>query len=56
MMSTVPASLLILNGKVANEPQLREAGNLLREEGMDMHVRGTRERAMPLGFSMKPCS
>ncbi|MDE4777185.1 hypothetical protein PXW82_30050, partial [Klebsiella pneumoniae] len=25
MMSTFPASLLILNGKGANEPQLREA-------------------------------
>ena len=32
MMSTFPASLLILNGKGANEPQLREAVNLLRDE------------------------
>ena len=37
MMSTFPASLLILNGKGANEPQLREAVNLLRDEGIDIH-------------------
>ncbi len=57
MMSTFPASLLILNGKGANEPQLREAVNLLRDEGIDIHVRVTWEKgAMPLGLSMKPCS
>ncbi len=57
MMSTFPASLLILNGKGANEPQLREAVNLLRDEGIDIHVRVTWEkRAMPCGLSMKPCS
>ncbi len=56
MMSTFPASLLILNGKGANEPQLREAVNLLRDEGIDIHVRVTGKRAMPLGLSMKPCS
>lgn len=44
MMSTFPASLLILNGKGANEPQLREAVNLLRDEGIDIHVRVTREK------------
>ena len=43
MMSTFPASLLILNGKGANEPQLREAVNLLRDEGIDIHVRVTWE-------------
>lgn len=43
MMSTFPASLLILNGKGANEPQLREAVNLLRDEGIDIHVRVTRK-------------
>lgn len=56
MMSTFPASLLILNGKGANEPQLREAVNLLRDEGIDIHVRVTREKNVPLGLSMKPCS
>lgn len=44
MMSTFPASLLILNGKGANEPQLREAVNLLRDEGVDIHVRVTWEK------------
>ena len=44
MMSTFPASLLILNGKGANEPQLREAVNLLRDEGIDIHVRVTWEK------------
>ena len=43
-MSTFPASLLILNGKGANEPQLREAIALLREEGVDIHVRVTWEK------------
>ena len=43
-MSTFPASLLILNGKGANEPQLREAVNLLRDEGIDIHVRVTWEK------------
>ncbi len=56
MMSTFPASLLILNGKGANEPQLREAVNLLRDEGIDIRIRVAWERAMPLGLSMKPCS
>ncbi len=43
-MTQFPASLLILNGKGANEPQLREAVNLLREEGIEIHVRVTREK------------
>jgi hypothetical protein len=42
--ATFPASLLILNGKGANEPQLREAVNLLRDEGIDIHVRVTWEK------------
>ncbi|VTN10290.1 Probable lipid kinase YegS [Raoultella terrigena] len=43
-MSTFPSSLLILNGKGANEPQLREAITLLRDEGVDIHVRVTWEK------------
>ncbi len=43
-MPVFPASLLILNGKGANEPQLREAIALLREEGVDIHVRVTGKR------------
>ncbi len=51
MMSTFPASLLILNlAKVPMNPQLREAVNLLRDEGIDIHVRVTGKRAMPLRF------
>lgn len=50
MMSTFPASLLILNGKGANEPQLREAVNLLRDEGIDIHVRVTWEKGDAVRF------
>lgn len=41
MMSTFTASLLIAQRQGANEPQLREAVNLLRDEGIDIHVRVT---------------
>lgn len=43
-MSDFPASLLILNGKGANTPQLREAVELLRDEGVTVHVRVTWEK------------
>lgn len=43
-MSDFPASLLILNGKGANTPQLREAVELLRDEGVTIHVRVTWEK------------
>lgn len=49
-MTQFPASLLILNGKGANEPQLREAVNLLREEGIEIHVRVTREKGDAIRF------
>lgn len=49
-MSTFPASLLILNGKGANEPQLREAVKLLRDEGIDIHVRVTWEKGDAVRF------
>ncbi|MDQ2566727.1 YegS/Rv2252/BmrU family lipid kinase, partial [Klebsiella michiganensis] len=50
MMSTFPASLLILNGKGANEPSLREAVKLLRDEGIDIHVRVTWEKGDAVRF------
>ncbi|HFZ8994119.1 TPA: lipid kinase YegS [Citrobacter freundii] len=43
-MATIPASLLILNGKGADNIPLREAIALLRKEGMDIHVRVTWEK------------
>ncbi|KFD05059.1 diacylglycerol kinase catalytic domain-containing transcriptional regulator [Kluyvera ascorbata ATCC 33433] len=43
-MSDFPASLLILNGKGANTPQLREAVELLRDEGVTIYVRVTWEK------------
>ncbi len=49
-MTQFPASLLILNGKGANEPQLREAVNLLREEGIEIHVRVTWEKGDAIRF------
>lgn len=49
-MSDFPASLLILNGKGANIPQLREAVELLRDEGVTIHVRVTWEKGDALRF------
>lgn len=43
-MAQFPASLLILNGKGADNPTLREAIGLLRDEGVDIHVRVTWEK------------
>lgn len=43
-MAKFPASLLILNGKSADNPLLREAIALLRNEGVDIHVRVTWEK------------
>lgn len=43
-MSEFPASLLILNGKGANNPELREAVMRLRDEGTTIHVRVTWEK------------
>ncbi len=40
-MTDFPVSLLILNGKSADNAALREAIMLLREEGMTIHVRVT---------------
>lgn len=43
-MTTIPASLLILNGKSADNALLREAVSLLRTEGVELHVRVTWEK------------
>ena len=43
-MSDFPASLLILNGKSADNPELRKAVTLLRDEGIVIHVRVTWEK------------
>lgn len=43
-MEKFPASLLILNGKSADTPLLREAIALLRNEGVVIHVRVTWEK------------
>ena len=43
-MTDFPASLLILNGKGAGNPELRDAIMQLRDEGVDIHVRVTWEK------------
>lgn len=43
-MANFPASLLILNGKSADNQPLREAITLLRDEGIQIHVRVTWEK------------
>lgn len=55
-MAEFPASLLILNGKSADNEQLREAIMLLRDEGIKIHVRVTWEKAMLRVLSMKPAN
>lgn len=43
-MATFPASLLILNGKGADNQPLRDAIGLLHDEGVEIHVRVTWEK------------
>ncbi|EGT4253194.1 lipid kinase YegS [Citrobacter amalonaticus] len=43
-MANFPASVLILNGKSADNPVLREAIGLLRDAGVEIHVRVTWEK------------
>lgn len=43
-MANFPASILILNGKSADTPVLREAIGLLRDAGVEIHVRVTWEK------------
>lgn len=52
-MIAFPASLLILNGKSADNLPLRDAIVKLRDEGVEIHVRVTREKAMPNATLMK---
>jgi len=52
-MTTIPASLLILNGKSADNALLREAVSLLRTEGVELHVRVTWEKVMQSAMSKK---
>lgn len=52
-MANFPASLLILNGKSADNQPLREAITLLRDEGIQIHVRVT-EKATRSVTLMKP--
>ncbi|WP_336219243.1 lipid kinase YegS [Citrobacter amalonaticus] len=49
-MANYPASLLILNGKSADNPTLREAIGLLRDEGVEIHVRVTWEKGDALRY------
>ena len=42
-MSTYPVSLIVLNGKSAGTPEVRDAVQLLRDEGYTLHVRVTWE-------------
>ncbi len=37
-MTDFPPGLLILNGKSAGNPELREAINQLRDQGVEIHV------------------
>ncbi|MBN6046094.1 lipid kinase YegS [Citrobacter sp. ku-bf4] len=43
-MDHFPSSVLILNGKSADNPVLRDAIGLLRDEGVEIHVRVTWEK------------
>jgi len=43
-MDSIPASLIVLNGKGAGNDLLRSAVKLLREEGITLHVRVTWEK------------
>lgn len=49
-MANYPASLLILNGKSADNPTLREVIGLLRDEGVEIHVRVTWEKGDALRY------
>ncbi|MFU0446925.1 lipid kinase YegS [Pseudocitrobacter faecalis] len=49
-MTNFPASLLILNGKSTDNPQLRQAVEILRKEGAELHVRVTWEKGDALRY------
>jgi lipid kinase YegS len=54
-MTDFPPSLLILNGKGAGEPALREAINQLREDGVEIHVRVTWEKGDAARYLDEAC-
>lgn len=54
-MATTPSSLLILNGKGANDALLRDAIGALREEGMTLHVRVTWEKGDAVRYVEEAC-
>jgi len=54
-MATYPASLLILNGKGTDNDLLRQAVNLLREEGVTIHVRVTWEKGDAARYIKEAC-
>lgn len=54
-MATTPSSLLILNGKGADNALLRDAIGVLREEGMTLHVRVTWEKGDAVRYVEEAC-
>ena len=54
-MATIPSSLLILNGKGADNALLRDAIGALREEGMTLHVRVTWEKGDAVRYVEEAC-
>jgi lipid kinase YegS len=54
-MTDFPPSLLILNGKGAGNPELREAINQLRDDGVEIHVRVTWEKGDAARYLKEAC-
>ncbi len=54
-MTDFPPSVLILNGKGAGNPQLREAITQLRDEGVEIHVRVTWEKGDAARYLEEAC-
>lgn len=54
-MATIPSSLLILNGKGADNALLRDAIGALRDEGMTLHVRVTWEKGDAVRYVEEAC-
>ncbi|MGU3523441.1 lipid kinase YegS [Enterobacteriaceae bacterium C23F] len=54
-MTDFPPGLLILNGKSAGNPELREAINQLRDQGVEIHVRVTWEKGDAARYLEEAC-
>nr|WP_159464534.1 lipid kinase YegS [Scandinavium goeteborgense] len=54
-MTDFPPSVLILNGKGAGNPELREAITQLRDEGVEIHVRVTWEKGDAARYLDEAC-